>query len=402
MVLLVVQLVLALLTLNALRPPRNAYVGAVSSPFGMAVSELAPWFTALTVLDVVVHLLVQGPDGWGAPGWVGVGVAVLNVAGLLLLVRRSGRVAAATREALAPLGITVTPRQGRPGWVAPFAAPSLDLHTTKNLAYGDAPRKRNLLNLHLPEADAPGGGPRPVLLQIHGGTWMYGNKDQQGKPLLDAMVQRGWIGVSINYRLSPVDRWPAHIQDVKAAIAWVKEHIGSHGGDPDHVVLTGGSAGGHLSALAALTPGDPAFQPGFEDVDTSVAGCVPLYGVYDLAALSDLPTAPGLMEFVGKRIFDKDPVADHAEFVAASPLSRVTDTAPDFFVLHGEQDTTADIGHSVALVEALRATSRRSVAWCPVPYAQHMFDVFGSTRSDAVVDAVAAFLTHTHAERRAG
>ncbi|OOK65057.1 alpha/beta hydrolase fold family protein [Mycobacterium kansasii] len=61
--------------------------------------------------------------------------------------------------------------------------------------------------------------------------------------------------------VSPLHTWPAHIVDVKRALAWVKENIAAYGGDPDFVAISGGSAGGHLSALAALTPNEPRFQP---------------------------------------------------------------------------------------------------------------------------------------------
>jgi acetyl esterase/lipase len=89
------------------------------------------------------------------------------------------------------------------------------------------------------------------------------------------------VCVSINYRLSPRAAWPDHIVDVKRALAWIKEHIADYGGDPNFVAITGGSAGGHLCSLAALSPNEPSFQPGFEEADTSVACAVPFYGVYD-------------------------------------------------------------------------------------------------------------------------
>ncbi len=79
------------------------------------------------------------------------------------------------------------------------------------------------------------------------------------------MAERGWVCVSIDYRVSPKHTWPDHIVDVKRALAWIKENIAEYGGDPDFVAITGGSAGGHLSSLAALTPNDPQWQPGFED-----------------------------------------------------------------------------------------------------------------------------------------
>ena len=83
---------------------------------------------------------------------------------------------------------------------------------------------------------------------------------------MSRMVELGWICVSINYSKSPRSKFPAHIIDVKRAIAWVRENIADYGGDPDFIAITGGSAGGHLASLAALTPNDPMFQPGFENV----------------------------------------------------------------------------------------------------------------------------------------
>ena len=116
----------------------------------------------------------------------------------------------------------------------------------------------------------------------------------QGYPLMSQLAERGWVCVSIDYRVSPAHTWPDHIVDVKRALAWVKEHIAEYGGDPDFVAITGGSAGGHLCALAALTPNDPQYQPGFEDADTSVVAAVPIYGRYDWFTTK----GPGRWEFV--------------------------------------------------------------------------------------------------------
>ena len=151
--------------------------------------------------------------------------------------------------------------------------------TARDVSYGEMGR-RNQLDVWR-RADLPLDGKAPVLVQVHGGAWMTGNKEQQGAALMAHLAERGWVCVAVNYRLSPKATWPDHIVDVKRALAWVKEHIAEHGGDPDFVAITGGSAGGHLSSLAALTPNVAAFQPGFEDVDTTVQAAVPFYGVYD-------------------------------------------------------------------------------------------------------------------------
>ena len=111
------------------------------------------------------------------------------------------------------------------------------------------------LDIYRPREATTEGGTRgaPVLIQVHGGAWTIGQKEQQGLLLMNRMAARGWICVSVNYRLAPKYRWPTQIGDVRNAITWVHDHIGEYGGDANHLVLTGGSAGGHLASLAALT-----------------------------------------------------------------------------------------------------------------------------------------------------
>ncbi|MEK9791538.1 MAG: alpha/beta hydrolase, partial [Halieaceae bacterium] len=151
-------------------------------------------------------------------------------------------------------------------WLRPFRFRRPGVRYVRNVAYTSA-GKRGLLDLYLPVKQ---GSRRPVLLQVHGGAWMMGHKSEQGQPLLHRMVEMGWVGVSINYRLAPRDAYPAQIIDVKKAIAWVKQNVAEYGGDSDFIVVTGGSAGGHLSLLAGLTPGHADWQEGFEGVDTAV------------------------------------------------------------------------------------------------------------------------------------
>ena len=109
-----------------------------------------------------------------------------------------------------------------------------------------------------------------MLLQIHGGAWVIGNKRQQALPLMHHLAAHGWVCVAANYRLSPRATFPDHLIDVKLALGWIHEHIDSYGGDPEFVAITGGSAGGHLASLAALTANHPEYQPGFEPAETSV------------------------------------------------------------------------------------------------------------------------------------
>ena len=210
----------------------------------------------------------------------------------------------------------------------------------RGLSYGDH-GLRNQLDVWK-RADLPDDASAPVLLQIHGGAWVTGMKEGQGEPLMAHLAERGWVCVAANYRLSPRATWPDHIVDVKRALAWTKATIAEHGGDPSFVVITGGSAGGHLCSLAALTPNVADFQPGFEEVDTTVQAAVPFYGVYDF--VNRHGTSRADMEgFLARVLFKSELGSDRARWEQASSISHVGPHAPPFFVLHGDHDSLVPV-----------------------------------------------------------
>jgi len=259
-----------------------------------------------------------------------------------------------------------------------------------NIAYGEFGR-RNQLDVWR-RADLPVDAKAPVLVQVHGGAWIIGNKDQQAMPLMEHMAERGWVCVSINYRLSPRSTWPDHIVDVKRAIAWVKEHIAEYGGDPDFVAITGGSAGGHLSSLAALTANEPQFQPGFEGADTSLVAAVPFYGVYDWTNRDG--TGMAGMEKMLARLVLKVPRRHAPEiWEAASTMSWVSPTAPPFMIVHGTNDSLVPIAQARSFAAMLKAESKNPVVFAELPGAQHAFEVFDSPRTIHSAYAVHRFLT---------
>ncbi|MDX6265406.1 MAG: hypothetical protein QOD70_146, partial [Frankiales bacterium] len=180
-----------------------------------------------------------------------------------------------------------------------------------------------------------------------------------------------------------------HLVDVKRALAWVREHGEDYGADPGFLVLTGGSAGGHLTALCALTQNDPMWQPGFEDADTSVTACVPYYGVYDLNGETGTTAATVREKRLLARMVMK--TRDREVFRLASPLSHIGGDAPPFFVVHGRNDTLVPVEEARLFVERLRAASSNPVLYLELPGTEHAFDVFPSIRSDHVVRAVGRF-----------
>ena len=264
-----------------------------------------------------------------------------------------------------------------------------------DISYGEHGSRNHLDIWRRPDLDR--GGRAPVLLQVPGGAWMVGSKRQQAYPLMSHLAELGWVCVAINYRLSPRSTWPDQIVDVKRALAWTKEHIAEYGGDPDWVAITGGSAGGHLSSLAALTPNDPQFQPGFEDADTSVRAAVPFYGLYDFTrddAIHPL-MAPTLSKYVFK--LRRPDIVD--AFRSASPITYVNPDAPPFFVLHGRNDSLIPVEQGRAFSKRLREVSRQPVAYAELPFAQHAFDIFGSVRAAHATVAVEQFLAEIYSKR---
>jgi acetyl esterase/lipase len=280
-------------------------------------------------------------------------------------------------------------------WLKPFSfrRPGVRLHS--HISYADA-GKRNLLDIYHPHEPREGGF--PVLLQVHGGAWMIGEKEQQAKPLMYHLAERGWLCVAINYRLSPSAAFPAHIIDVKKAIAWIRENIRDYGGDPDFIAITGGSAGGHLSSLAALTPNREEWQPGFEDVDTTLQAAVPFYGVYDFLDRYDIRPEMSMDDIVAERIIQVTREENPELWDKGSPLSHVREDAPPMFVIQGTHDSLVWVEEARAFVSALQAVSRQPVVYGELPGAQHAFEIFHSVRTDHTVHAVGHFLEWAHAD----
>jgi acetyl esterase/lipase len=403
------QVALAALALNAVRPLPGRWAGIPAFALGWPVSELAPHLLGATLVDTAAELTARRRTS--APSTTGL-IAAAAAAGLLgyavVRARRTGvELDEALRESIGDDYVTALDLPGpvdlrvpRGSVARPFRFRKRDVEVLRNVPYTEGGRKAHL-DIYRPKTDQNGDlSDAPVLIQIHGGGWTIGAKEQQGLILMNRMAQQGWICVSVNYRLVPKHRFPTQIVDVKRAIAWVHENIAEYGGDPSYVAITGGSAGGHLSALAALTPGLPDYQPGFEDSDTSISACVPFYGIYDLAGLTETHAAIDMRDrFLAPWVFKKDPRTHLDDFVQASPLAHVDDQSPDFFVIHGRNDTLAPVGQARALVKALRERSKATVTYAELPGAQHAFEVFSSIRSQHTTAAVQRWLQWHRASR---
>ena len=251
----------------------------------------------------------------------------------------------------------------------------------------------------------PPPGPAPVIVYVHGGAWVIGDKREQGKPMMFELVARGWVCVSINYRLSPKATWPDHIVDVKKAVAWIKEHIAEYGGDPSFVAISGGSAGGHLSALHALTAGDPAFQPGFEEADTSRPGRRPLlrgHGHDGLArGLGRLRPRPDRDAREVRHEDDRSPSIPRSSRPPRPP-SGCTPAPRPSTCSRGPTTPWSRSRSPAPSSSACAPCPRQPVAYAELPLAQHAFDVLASLRCLATTSGVADFLEAALAAHRRG
>lgn len=396
----------AWLTWNVYRPTyapgRRAILSFVT---GWVTSELALHHV---VVQIVVTLVFAALGALRGPlGRLGLAIAVLSWIALVVDYLRGARARDAMERALIEgLGADYRSRLPRnaertePGidWtelVIPVRLQHPRVERIRDVVYQRARGLDLKLDVYRPRT---GGPNRPVLLEVHGGGWVVGSKNDQGLPMMLRLAARGWVCVSADYRLSPHATFPEHLIDLKRALAWVREHAAEHGGDPDFVVVAGQSAGGHLASLVALTANDPRYQPGFESADTAVAGCVSYYGVYDFTDRHLLWPNPELQTLLERKVMKASLAEAREAYEEASPMSRVHEHAPPFLVIHGDRDSLVPVAEARRFAADLRARSHAAVCYAEIPGAQHAFDIFRSLRGEYVLFGVERFLSVVHSD----
>jgi acetyl esterase/lipase len=402
--LLIAGVVSSVCVVNAARPRRGKWLGIFGFFGSWLTIELAFHWLVLDIVVAAVGIANGGADEW--LGLLGVLLLAQSAVGLVNLGIEGVRTRPQMERALSDMPASLA-SDGKPRARFPWAHVVFPLmmqrrsgvRRVRDLEFARVGGRTLRLDLTLP-ADTQPGEERPVVLQIHGGGWVVGDKRQQGQPLLNHLAAQGWVCVNANYRLSPGATFPEHLVDCKRALAWIREHVADFGGDPDYVCVTGNSAGGHLAAMIALTANDPRYQPGFEQVDTEVQAAVPFYGCYDftnrLGTYDRLLVHRLLEPWVMKAFLDEEP----ERFAAASPIDQVHPEAPPFLVLHGDRDSLIPLTDTRLFVDRLREVSHQKVFYAELRGAQHGFDLFPSVRTAKVVEGVERFLT-TLWERRA-
>lgn len=198
------------------------------------------------------------------------------------------------------------------------------------------------MDVYFPES----GGPWPVLVYIHGGSWMHGDKSEAAL-FARGMTAQGYLVVSLNYRLYPPDTFPAMIQDVKCAIRSLRANASQYNLDPNRIGTMGVSAGGHLVGLLGTTDQSAGWDVGeYLDQSSRVQAVIAMAGVMDLSR--NFPNAD--IEAMKRVGFGEYNVAE------ASPITHVTPDDPPFLLIHGDRDELVPYEQSQLMYDRLVQT----------------------------------------------
>ncbi len=222
-------------------------------------------------------------------------------------------------------------------------------HFLSGIVFGKGGETELKLDLAMPKE---GEGPFPAILCLHGGGWVGGER-QQMKGTIEAMAQRGYVAISPDYRLAPQDRFPAQIEDCKAAVRWVRANAEKYRINPEKIGVFGFSAGAHLACLLGVTSKDDGLEGngGNAEQSSAVQAVVSFFGPTDFTqpVWSDKVMDRHLKPFLGGTAQEKAEV-----YRRASPFTYAGKNAPPFLFVHGTADDIVPIEQSEEMVKKLR------------------------------------------------
>lgn len=237
----------------------------------------------------------------------------------------------------------------------------------KNIDYLGADRQEKA-DLYLPKEKPANGKLRPAVVIVHGGGWQSGDKGAKREINIGTtLAEHGYVGMSINYVLYKKDgpsTWPANLHDCKTAVRWLRENAERLSIDPNRIGAIGGSAGGHLVAMLAVTGDDKTLDPPgpYGKHSTKIRAAVDLYG--------PLPEArPRKLAFLGKSAEEAPEL-----YKQVTPTSHLDKDDPPILILHGTADTTVPVSDSEQFAAALKKAGLKHELII-IPGAPHTFDL---------------------------
>ena len=270
-------------------------------------------------------------------------------------------------------GLSLTLSLAQPTTTRPQVRSSLrpGVAALKDLEYGKGSGRTMLLDLYLPEN---GDKPLPLIIWIHGGAWKTGSKDNPSQAL--RFTAEGYAVAHVGYRLSQEAKFPAQINDCKAAVRWLRANAAKYNLDSNKFAAWGGSAGGHLVALLGISGGVTELEGNDNDLKESsrVQAVVDWFGPTDFLHIGDAesdihhtgPDSPESKLIGGALLENKDAAAK------ASPITYVSKDAPPFLIMHGDRDRTVPFNQSELLYAALKKAGV-DVTFVPMKGAGHGF-----------------------------
>jgi acetyl esterase/lipase len=260
--------------------------------------------------------------------------------------------------------------------------------TIDAIEYARPDGKPLLMDLRLPDGD----GPFPVILYLHSGAWITG--DRFGGPAI-RQASRGYAVASIDYQLAPDAIWPAQIEDCKAAVRWLRANAARHHLDASRIGVFGTSAGGHLAAVLGTSGGEEPLEGmalGNTQFSSSVRAVVDLYGPTDLLKMDEqkLPCYPGLSanaSFMPPSLLMGCAIQSCKEkTMTSNPIAYVTPDDPPFLIMQGKADCLVPWQQSQMLFDALKSAGVNATLVL-LPTAGHADDQFDEAANAAIVDA---------------
>lgn len=242
-----------------------------------------------------------------------------------------------------------------------------DTIVTKNVLYGGEADKKLVLDIYKLKKDLHPN----LIVWIHGGAWHSGSKENPPLNLLG----NGYALASVNFSLSTEKIFPAQVQEIKAAIRFLRANAGKYGYRPDKIVIWGSSSGGHLASLVATTNNNKDLEGDlgqYIGTSSSVQGCIDYFGPTNFLTILNQSTPHGLnVRLPALAILLGKPVEQATTLAKlASPVYQVDAGDPPMFIVHGEQDGQVPINQSIELMSAYK-TNKLKVQMEFIPYAGH-------------------------------